>query len=83
MRVFNTFLYNIYYPLYILEQHVGMITFQSRLGAHLYVPDGIRGWWNAVDLVSGLLVEELGPAALVTIVNRVVRSGIATFISGG
>lgn len=58
-----------------LEEHVGMIALQTQLGAHLYVTHGIRGRWYAINLMGGLLVEELGAAALVAIVNGVVGSG--------
>lgn len=57
-----------------LQKHIGMITFQARLGAHLYVANGIRWWWNTVDLMGGLLVEELGASALVAIEDRIVRA---------
>jgi len=72
MRVFNMCI--IYDPLDSLEQHVGMITFQSRLGAHLYIANGIRRRWYAVDLMGWLLVEELGPSVLVAVINGVVGS---------
>lgn len=57
-----------------LQKHIGMITFQARLGAHLYVANGIRWRWNTVDLMCGLLVEELGASALVAIEDRIVRA---------
>lgn len=48
-----------------------MITFQTRFGAHLNVANGIRGRWYAIDLMCGLLVEELGASAPVAIKDRV------------
>jgi len=64
----------IYDPLHSLEQHVGMITFQSRLGAGLYIANRIRGRWYAIDLMGRFLVEELGPSILMAIINGVVGS---------
>lgn len=64
----------IYDPLHSLEQHVGMITFQSRLGAGLYIAYRIRRRWYAIDLMGRFLVEELGPSILMAIINGVVGS---------